>query len=62
MNLIVALEQNNGIGKDNKLLVQLPEDMSFFKAKSLSSKIVIMGKNTLNSLPKAQPLPNRTNY
>ena len=30
MNLIVAVDRNWGIGKDNKLLVSIPADMKFF--------------------------------
>lgn len=60
MNLIVAVDKNWGIGKDNDLLISIPEDMQFFKEKTMG-KVVIMGKNTLESFPGAKPLKNRTN-
>ena len=60
MNLIVAVDKQWGIGKDNDLLISIPEDMQFFKEKTMG-KVVIMGKNTLESFPGAKPLKNRTN-
>lgn len=56
LSLIVAIGQNNEIGKDNKLLWHLPNDLKFFKEVT-SNKTIIMGKNTFESLPKM--LPNR---
>lgn len=60
MNLIVAVDKNWGIGKDNDLLVSIPEDMKFFKEMT-TGKIIIMGRKTLESFPKKKPLPNRVN-
>lgn len=60
MILIVRVDKNWGIGKNNKLLSILPEDMNFFKEKTLES-VVIMGRKTLESFPKGEPLKNRTN-
>lgn len=60
MNIITSVDRNWAIGKNNQLLISIPEDMKFFKNKTLH-KIVIMGKNTLESLPNSKPLPNRTN-
>lgn len=31
MNIIVAVDKNWAIGKDNKLLVSIPSDMKFFR-------------------------------
>jgi len=59
ISIIVAIGENNEIGKDNKLLWHLPEDMKWFK-KITTGGTVIMGKNTFLSLPKGA-LPNRTN-
>ena len=59
MNLIVAVSNDYGIGKNNGLLFNLPSDLKYFKAKTLN-KVVVMGKKTFLSLPK-RPLPNRTN-
>lgn len=61
INFIVAYSKNLAIGKNNKLLWHLADDMAFFK-KMTSGKTVIMGRNTYLSLPeKFRPLPNRTN-
>lgn len=60
MNIILNCDKNLGIGKNNNLLFHLPKDMKFFKQKTLN-KIVVMGHNTLLSLPNGKPLPNRTN-
>ncbi len=58
INMIVAIDKNNGIGKDNKLLTYLPDDLAYFKEKTLNN-IVIMGRKTLNSLSNSKPLKNR---
>ena len=60
MNLIVAVDQNWGIGYQNRLLVSIPEDMKFFRRET-NGKIVVMGRKTLESFPNGLPLKNRTN-
>ena len=60
MNLIVACDKNWGIGKDGKLLCNIPGDLKYFKEKTIG-KTVVMGRSTLESLPGGKPLPNRTN-
>ena len=60
MNLIVAVDSNRGIGKDNKLLVSIPADMKFFRT-TTSGKVVIMGRKTVESFPNGLPLKNRVN-
>ena len=60
MKAIVAVDKNWGIGKKNDLLFSLPEDMKYFREKTLN-KVVIMGSNTLKSFPNGKPLKNRTN-
>lgn len=60
MNLIVAVDKNWAIGYNNKLLISIPEDMKFFRQTTMN-KIVVMGKNTLESFPNAKPLKNRVN-
>lgn len=60
MNLIVAIDKNNGIGKNGDLLCHLSADLKHFK-EITSGKTVIMGYNTLISLPKSAPLKNRRN-
>lgn len=59
MNLIVAVSENYGIGKDNKLLFNLPMDLKYFKEKT-QNKVVVMGRKTFESLP-FKPLKNRVN-
>lgn len=58
ISLIVAAADNNGIGKDNKLLWHLPSDMKFFKNTTWAMP-VIMGRKTFDSLKK--PLQGRLN-
>ncbi len=59
ISIIVAVAKNNAIGKDNKLLWHLSEDLKRFKQLT-SGNPVIMGKNTYFSLP-FRPLPKRLN-
>lgn len=60
MKAIVAVDKKWGIGKKNDLLFSLPEDMKYFREKTLN-KVVVMGSNTLKSFPNGKPLKNRTN-
>ncbi len=53
---IVAVSENEVIGKNNMLLWNIPEDLAYFK-KRTTGKILIMGRKTYDSLKK--PLPNR---
>lgn len=59
MNLIVAVDKNWGIGKNNGLLFRLPKDMAFFR-QTTTGKTVVVGANTFESFPHGA-LPNRTN-
>lgn len=60
MNLIVAVDKNWAIGKNNKLLVSIPDDMKFFR-ETTSGHVVVMGRKTLESFPNGKPLKNRVN-
>lgn len=60
MNIIVNVSKNWAIGKDNGLLFHISQDMKFFKEHTVN-KTVVMGRKTLESLPKGNPLPNRKN-
>lgn len=60
MNLIVAVDEKWGIGKNNDLLISVPEDMKFFRTLTKNS-IIIMGRKTLESFPNGKPLKNREN-
>ena len=59
MKLIAAVDNNWGIGNNTKLLYCIPEDLKRFRLLT-TGNVVIMGRNTLCSLPKG-PLPNRDN-
>ena len=57
---IVCVDEKWAIGKNNDLLFHLKKDMQFFKEKTEYS-IIVMGENTLLSLPNSKPLKNRIN-
>lgn len=59
ISIIVAVAEENAIGKDNDLLCYISEDLKRFK-RLTTGNVVVMGKKTYESLPK-RPLPNRTN-
>jgi dihydrofolate reductase len=59
ISLIVAASTNNVIGKDNKLVWHLPNDMKFFKNTTWGMP-VIMGRRTFEALA-GDPLPGRFN-
>jgi len=54
-----AQDKNTLIGKDQKMPWHLPNDLQFFKEKTLHSNVV-MGRKTFEGLNK-KPLPNRVN-
>ena len=56
LSIIVAIANNNVIGKDNKLIWHLPEDLKRFK-QITTGKNIIMGRKTFESLGRV--LPNR---
>ena len=60
MKLIAVVSENWGIGKDNRLLFNIPKDMKFFREKTMG-KTVILGRKNLESFPGGKPLKNRTN-
>lgn len=59
ISLIAAVSENNVIGKDNKLLWHIPEDLARFKEITMGSPM-LMGRKTFESLPKI--LPGRDHY
>ena len=59
LSLIVAISENNAIGKAGDLLCHLPNDLKHFKELTTGATVV-MGKKTFFSLPR-RPLPNRRN-
>lgn len=59
LSIIVAIDENYGIGRKGDLLCHLPNDLKHFK-EITSGHPVIMGRKTYMSLPR-RPLPNRRN-
>lgn len=57
ISIIVAMAENNAIGKDNQLLWHIPNDLRHFK-KTTTGHTIVMGSKTFNSMPY-KPLPNR---
>ena len=60
MQAILNIDKNWGIGADGDQPFFISEDLQFFKEKTLG-KVVVMGRATLQALPKGQPLKGRTN-
>lgn len=58
LSLIAILGKNRELGKDNKLIWNIPEDLARFR-KITANHPVIMGRKTFESI--GRPLPNRTN-
>ena len=54
LSIIVAKAKNNIIGKENKLLWHLPEDLKKFKELT-TGHVIIMGRKTFESLGKILP-------
>jgi dihydrofolate reductase len=68
LQLIVALDKNNGIGNKGDLPWRLKKDLAYFKEITCKTKdplkknILIMGRKTWDSIPETvRPLPNRIN-
>lgn len=59
ISAIVCVDENWGIGSNGDLLVNIPEDMKFFKTIT-SNSLIVMGRKTYDSL-RIKPLPNRIN-
>ena len=60
MKAIVCVDKNWGIGNADSLLFHIPEDMAFFKRKTIGN-VVVMGLATFLSLPGQKPLADRVN-
>ena len=58
VSIICSIARDRAIGKDNKLLWQIPEDLAHFKKITLEH-VVLMGQKTYESI--GRPLPGRTN-
>ena len=59
ISIIVAIDKNRVIGKDNKMPWRLPADLAYFKKMTLGHTVV-MGRKTFESIGK--PLPDRENW
>jgi dihydrofolate reductase len=61
VRLIVAMDNERGIGKNNDLMWHLPADMKFFKETTLGH-VVVMGRKNFDSIPERfRPLVGREN-
>lgn len=58
--LIASADQNWGLGKDNKLLKRIPEDLKRF-SEFTKGNIIIVGRKTLETFKDKKPLPERIN-
>ena len=59
-SIMACVDEHWGIGKDNKLLFDLPEDKEQFKQRTVG-QTVVMGRCTMDTLPRRRPLPSRFN-
>lgn len=65
LNIVVALDDNNGIGRDNTVPWHIKNDLKFFryvtskKTDPEKQNAVIVGRKTYETFPR--PLPNRLN-
>lgn len=57
ITMIACVDSEMGIGKDDKLLVYIPQDLKHFKETTLG-KVCVFGSTTYDTLPK-KPLPDR---
>lgn len=60
MNVIVAVDENWGIGLADDLQFRIRADLRHFRALTLG-KTVILGRKTLQTFPNGQPLKDRQN-
>ena len=56
VTIIVMVDQRNGIGRENGLVLELPEDLAHFKRTTMGHHVV-MGRKTYESI--GRPLPGR---
>ena len=60
MKLVVAVDNNWGIGYKGELLARVKNDLRHFRDLT-AGKTVILGSTTLSTFPNGKPLKNRTN-
>ena len=61
LELIAAVDRRWAIGRGERLLFSIPEDLHRFRALTEGNAIVY-GRRTLSTFPDGQPLPRRRNY
>lgn len=60
ISMIAAATQNGVIAKDGEMPWHMPNDLRYFRRKTLRHH-VIMGRKTFEEFGKSKPLPKRTN-
>lgn len=63
ISMIVAMDENNGIGYQGKMLWHIPKDFKWMKEKTMGH-VIVMGRNCYEDVirySKGKPLPGRTN-
>ena len=60
MNIIVAVDKNWGIGKNGDMLIYIPDDLKYFKEKTLKN-VIVAGRKTVETFPNGKPLLDRVN-
>lgn len=60
MNIIASADNHWAIGKNNELLIRIPQDMKRFRQMT-TGNVVVMGRKTLESFPNQAPLKDRVN-
>ena len=59
MNMIVTVDERWAIGKNDKLLVQIPRNQKLF-IEETAGKVVVVGRKALQTFPQGMPLQGRT--
>lgn len=60
MNAIVAVDRHWGIGREGRLLFNIPEDKKFVR-ETTRGRVIVMGRRTFLDLPGGKPLKDRIN-
>lgn len=60
IHVVVCMDENRGIGYRGRLLYSIKEDMKHFYQLTVN-KVIVYGRNTLNTFPSGKPLPKREN-
>ena len=59
MKAIAVIDKNRALGKEGKLLYNIPSDLKHFKNETIG-RTIVMGRKTVDSMPGGKPLPGRT--